>query len=401
MIFKAFLLWIICSNLALYGKAVSARVESPYAVLMNASNGAVLFERGSHEKIHPASTTKIATALFVLQLTSDLDQMIRAPKEVLKSVSRKYKDEHIDSLPPYILQKDGTSFGILEGEELSIKSLLYGLLLSSGNDAANVLAYHFGKGDITAFMKDMNKYLSSIGCKETNFCNPHGLHHKLQVSSPYDMALIGRFAIKNRILADIVKAEHYLRPKTNKQEERIIKQPNRLVVPGKLHFEEAIGMKTGYTQNAGYCLVAAASDGKRDLVAALFHAKEDPIRYRDAISLFSAAFEEEPASRKLFEKGSEFVQKEGRAKLHEDVVVSVYPSEIDLLQAEADSNLLSIRIGDQIIASYPIHLKKIEVPAKKHHRWWLALLVIALGLLIKLGNVFFRQFFNPNRWGES
>jgi D-alanyl-D-alanine carboxypeptidase (penicillin-binding protein 5/6) len=364
----------------LEGKHLEGQIQSSFAVLMNVSNGAILFEKKMHDKIHPASTTKIATALFVLSLTNDLEQMVVATKQSLRSVSRKYKDENLDRLPPYILQTDGTSFKIMEGEQLSLRSLLYGLLLSSGNDAANVIAAHFGEGDIGVFMEKMNLFLSSIGCKNSFFCNPHGLHHKDQISTAYDMAIIAKEAIKNPIIAQIVRSKEFLRPKTNKQQERIITQANRLVIPGKLQFDEAIGMKTGYTQNAGYCLLAAATDGKRDLVAALFNAKEDSIRYRDAISLFSLAFEEEKTSRLLFEKGRRF---QNNGSLNEDIKIDIYPSEEEFMRIEAKIGSIDIYINDTVIGTFPLQVASSPSNKTKNHYYWL--LMLPLIWLIRKG----------------
>ena len=355
----------------LEAKHLEGQIQSSFAVLMNVSNGAILFEKRMHDKIHPASTTKIATALFALTLTNDLDQMIVASKQSLRSVSRKYKDENLDHLPPYILQTDGTSFTIMEGEELSLRSLLYGLLLSSGNDAANVIAAHFGKGDIGIFMEKMNLFLSSIGCKNSSFCNPHGLHHKDQISTAYDMAIIAKEAIKNPIIAEIVRSKEFVRPKTNKQKERIITQANRLVIPGKLQFDEAIGMKTGYTQNAGYCLLAAATDGKRELVAALFNAKEDCIRYRDAITLFSLAFEEEKTSRLLFEKGRRF---HNNAVLNQDIKIDIYPSEEEFIRIDAKIGSLDIYINDALVGKFPLEVAALPTHKSKKHYYCLLIL---------------------------
>jgi len=380
MQYKILFLWIICSNLALEGKHLEGRIESSFAVLMNVSNGAILFEKKMHDQIYPASTTKIATALFVLSMTDDLDQMIVASRESLKSVSRKYKDEHLDQLPPYILQTDGTSFKIMEGEELSLRALLYGLLLSSGNDAANVIAAHFGKGDISSFMDKMNLFLLSIGCKNSFFCNPHGLHHKNQVSTAYDMAIIARAAIKNPMIAEIVRSKEFLRPKTNKQQERMIRQSNRLVIPGKLQFEEAIGMKTGYTKNVGYCLLAAAKDGKRELVAALFNAKEDCIRYRDAITLFSLAFEEEKIERTLFEKGR---QLQNKGRLNEDVKIAIYPSEEKFMRIDSKVGALDIYINDTLISSFPLEVTPLASPKPKKYYYWFLTFPLIIWLICR------------------
>ena len=276
---------------------------------MNLKTGSILFEKRADNIIIPASTTKVATILYALHRLkeSELEKKVVADPAILKKVSRHYKFSHLNELPPYILQTDGTTFHILPYEELSLRSLLYGLLLSSGNDAANVIAHYIGGGSVEKFVEGMNEYVRSIGCSHTHFKNPHGLHVPGQVSTSREMALIAKEALKYPLVREIVKTSEYLRPSTNLQNAMTMRQGNRLVTEGKLHLDEAFGMKTGYTSDGGYCLLACAFDGKRALVASLYNSQEQNDRYHDAIEMFTKAFEEKPESRRLFNSEDVFV----------------------------------------------------------------------------------------------
>lgn len=329
--------FFLLPSLFIYGDQLPARIQSRYGVLMNAESGCTLYEKRANEQIHPSSTMKIATALYVMHRLGEagVDELVTAPGYCLKKLSREEKDATLASCPPYILQTDGTTYHILEGEVLSVRSLLYGLLLSSGNDAANVLAdYVGGEGMIEAFMAGLNEYVRALGCHHTHFVNPHGLNYPGQYSTPYDMALIAKEALKYPLIKEIVSSTEYVREKTNKQPPKRVYQMNKLVIEGALKFDEAHGMKTGYTSDGGYCLLACAQHGDRQLVAALFNSRKQNFRYHDAIEMFSRAFEEAPIEHKLFNRQSHpfFHAVDGGKRVlkvvpHEDVVIEYYPSE--------------------------------------------------------------------------
>ena len=385
-------LLLFCSTL--FGQKLELSVQSRYAVLMNIDTRSTLYEKRGDVKIFPASTTKMATILYAMHRLSEeqLDEKVIAPAEILKKVSRKFKDSHIEELPPYILQSDGTTFGIVAGEMMTMRDLLYGLLIASGNDAANVIAYHLGDGSIEKFMEEMNHYLYSIGCHNSHFVNPHGLHHPDQYSTPYEMALIGVESLKYPLVKQIIQTQSYDRPKTNKQKGRTLTQPNKLIKKGRLHFDEAFGMKTGYTADGGYCLLASASDGKRGLVAALYDAKEDNFRYRDAIEMFTRAFEEKAIERKLFNRGGvPFVEKldeKHTLKMvpHEDVLVHYFPSEsphiatrLILEKSVAPINKgervahMEVSLNQNIVKRVPLFATKEIAPPTN---WWWAFLAL-------------------------
>ena len=197
------------------------------------------------------------------------------------------------------MEPDGTHFWLKKGERLSLYDLMCGMMLASGNDAANVVAFHLG-GSVSSFMKGVNTYVKGIGCKNTHFTNPHGLHHPDHYTTAYDMAQMARKAIEKPLIMNMVSLEEYHRPKTNAQEAKVVSQRNKLLVKGPFYYEKAHGIKTGYTENAQFTFASMAKDKNRTLIAVLLGCKSSNSRYRDVIKLFDTAFIEKKVTRLLF-----------------------------------------------------------------------------------------------------
>lgn len=309
-------------------------VKAEAAILMNADTGAILYEKNAHTPLYPASITKIATACYTLNKIGDqLDTKITAEQEAVGSVSEEVKRRANYSTPSYILVPGGTHIGIKKGEILSLRDLLYGMMLASGNDAANVIAQHVG-GTIPQFMTDLNSYLQQIGCLSTSFLNPHGLHHPKHQTTAYDMAILTKEALKNPGFREIVSTIRYTRPKTNKQEASTLVQGNRLLRPGKLHYSKAIGVKTGFLTPAGNTLVGAAKDGDRTLIAVLLKVEDRKDMFLDAVKMFETAFNQPKVQRSLLKNGPQkfSLQIPGAIQplitmINENVTLDYYPAE--------------------------------------------------------------------------
>jgi D-alanyl-D-alanine carboxypeptidase (penicillin-binding protein 5/6) len=318
---------LVCS---LQAKSLEFDVKAKSAILINADTGVVLYEKNAHSQTFPASITKIATALFVLEHASDLSHMVSVSAE-----SVKFKPNSRDgaSVPAYWLEWDGTRMGLQRGELLSVETLLHGLMLISGNDAANVLAESVS-GSVPLFLEELNAYVGSLGCQSTCFLNPHGLHHEEHATTAYDMALVSRKALQHPKFCEIVSTLEYLRPRTNKQPEAQIRQTNPLLKQGnRFYYPKAIGIKTGYTSKAQNTLVAAAKDQGRTLIAVLLGCEKRDDRYTDAKKLFEAAFNEQKMRRLFFSKNQAYLKKvEGAKKdltayLEEEAAIEFYPAE--------------------------------------------------------------------------
>src|SRR3989304_627075 len=153
------------------GKQLNVEVSAKSAILINADTGAPLFEKNAHLPCYPASITKVATALYTLEKKSSyLDEVVTAPLDAIATVSPVARRQS-GKPPAYRLEFGGTHIGIKAGEELSLRVLLYGLMLPSGNDAANVISHHVS-GSIPTFMEEMNSFIRAKGCNETVFYTP-------------------------------------------------------------------------------------------------------------------------------------------------------------------------------------------------------------------------------------
>lgn len=287
----------------LSAEPLAVELKSQAAILYNPDNGAILYEKNSTEPYYPASITKIATAAYALSQKNDsLHEIITAEQESLASITLTAKKKAQYTLPTYWLETDGSHIGIKVGEQLPLKDLIAGMMISSGNDAANVVAQAC-QSDISLFSQNMNSYLKSIGCTHTHFVNPHGLHHPKHVTTAFDMAILSKEALKYPFFRETVAKTVFNRPKTNKQPEAKFSQTNRLLRQGKVYYPSAIGVKTGYTATAQSTLVAAAHENGRTLIAVLLKCKEREDIFKDAIKLFKTAFEETVVTKVFLEAG--------------------------------------------------------------------------------------------------
>ena len=206
-------------------------------IVMDVDSGRILYENSSHSENLIASTTKIMTCIIVLE-NSDIEKEITVGDEILDMV--------------------GTNIYISVGEKLKIKDLLYGLMLRSGNDAAQTLAYNtLGYDD---FVNKMNLKAKEIGMNDTIFSNPHGLDDKTNnFSTAYDMALLSRYAYKNKIYRKIISTKKYV----TKSNLKSYVWYNRMSLINK--YKKCIGGKNGYTPKAGKSLVSYATDNNLTL----------------------------------------------------------------------------------------------------------------------------------------
>ncbi len=346
-----FILFISCS---LQADPLDIAISAKTAILINSETGRVLFEKNADEKIYPASTTKVATALYGLNIGTDrLEELTTAKQEAVGSISSAKKRNSGYAFPPHWIEQGGTHMGIKRGEKLKLIDLFYGLMLPSANDAANVIAQHL-TGSIPEFMTQLNRYLKSIGCTNTSFNNPHGLHHPDHTTSARDLALIGREAMKLDLFREIVASERYLRPQTNKQQATMMGQLNKLVRRASKHYyQPALGIKTGYTSEAGHCLVAAAKDEGRYLIAVVTGCDDREHRFKDTTALFEAAFREKKLRKEILPQGSQSLSltvegADGQLKtyLKEPIAIEYFPSEEPSLKAA-------------------IHWKELTLPVQK------------------------------------
>jgi D-alanyl-D-alanine carboxypeptidase (penicillin-binding protein 5/6) len=215
------------------------------AILMDGGSGRVLYEQNADHKMPMASTTKIMTALVALEYGVLTDEVI---------------------VPPEAQGVEGSSIWLSAGETHTLENLLYGLMLRSGNDAATAIAYHIG-GSIEGFATIMNEKARSIGAVNSNFMNPHGLHHDQHYTTARDLGKITVYAMKNPDFVKIVSSRYKTIPWEGHQWDRAMQNKNKLL----WQYEGANGVKTGYTKKAGRCLVSAAKRDELQLVAVVLN----------------------------------------------------------------------------------------------------------------------------------
>lgn len=337
MLFRKLLLCACLSisiSFNLYADPLAVFVNAEAAILINADTGAILYEKNAQDLYYPASITKIAIAAYTLRTNKhNLDVMITAEQDCVASTTEEARRRSNYSCPAYWLVPGCSHIGIKTGEELSLRDLLFGMMVASGNDASNVIAKYVG-GTIPNFMSAVNAYVKEIGCQNTIFYNPHGLHHPQHQTTAYDMALLTQEAMKDPLFREIVSTVHYTRPKTNKQNSTTLIQGNRLLRSGKLFYSKAIGVKTGGTSLAGNTFVGAAEHEGRTLIAVLLKYKVREEMFVDAKKLFEAAFNQPKVHCQLLKSGPQkfILSLDGANKpvstyLKEDVSIEYFPAE--------------------------------------------------------------------------
>lgn len=243
------------------------------AILMEASTGTILYEKNSHEQLYPASITKIMTGLLAVE-NSSLDETVT------------FSHNSVFGIP------SGSSIvgGIDEGDQYSMEFCLYGLMLLSGNETAMAIAEHVA-GSTEAFADMMNQKAAELGCLNTHFVNPHGLHNPNHYTSAYDMALISQAALQNPDIKKFMCTASYDFPPTSKGETRYDSaNHHKMMQGGAYEYDGCIGGKTGYTSDAGQTLVTFAERDGMTLICVVL--KEDkPCHWTDTATLLDYGFQ--------------------------------------------------------------------------------------------------------------
>lgn len=268
--------------ISVFADSKDVSISSPNSVVLDYETGTVLYEKNGNKKIYPASTTKIWTAYLVIKNVKDLDHSIEIDKD---------------------LSVDGSSMYLQKGEIFTVRELLQGLLVHSSNDTAEVLA-EYVSGSKEAFADLMNKEAKAIGAKNTHFNNPHGLPDKEHYTTAYDMALIARQAMSNDLIREIVSTKSLTFEKcdtpTSKRfitrtffnTNKFLTSTEKIEYKGKsldIKYEIVDGIKTGYTDDAGRCLLSSAVKNDMRVISAVFKDAGTDV-YADSRTLIDYAF---------------------------------------------------------------------------------------------------------------
>lgn len=249
-------------------KEVPGTISAGQAILIDGSTGKVLYEKAADEKAYPASTTKIMTALIIIETLNRYGSPISQMTEV----------------PACAEGIEGSSLYLQAGEKISIEDLLYGLMLVSGNDAAVALAEIIG-GSQEEFVEMMNIRAAELGCSNTNFMNPNGLFDENHYTTARDMAVIAREAMKHETFRKIVAARQW---QATSREGTYVTFPNKNKTV--FQYEGGNGIKIGYTESSGRTLVASAQRGEKSLICVVMSA---PDWFNDAYKLMDQGFGKE------------------------------------------------------------------------------------------------------------
>lgn len=246
---------------SLWASPQAAALEEPdiqckAALLVDAHTGSVVYAKNEHQELYPASLTKIMTCLLTLEAIDkgklDMHQAVTASASALEG-----------------LPSDGSTAGIQAGEVMTVEHLLYCMMVVSANEASQILAETIS-GSVAAFVGEMNAKAQALGCKNTHFVNPHGIHDSQHYTSAWDMYLIAREAMKYESLMTICDTPTFSVPATNLSPARTLRTTNYLIgswyTRGYLN-GDAHGIKTGSTSQAGHCLVSTATRGTRSFVS--------------------------------------------------------------------------------------------------------------------------------------
>lgn len=291
-IISLFLIFVLCLSLApcAYAKG-GFETDAKAALLVDVGSGEVLYEKNAHERNYPASITKVMTALLVLEAVQDgklrLDQEITATEDAFEG-----------------LAADGSTANIKPGETMTVEGLLNCMLIVSANEATHILAEAVS-GSVQSFVSLMNQRAEELQCENTHFANPSGLHDERHYTTAWDIYLITREAMKHKEFTEICARKAYTVPETNVSKPRELHSTNYLIStwrtgwPG-YYYEDAHGIKTGSTPEAGYCLVASADRGSRQLVSVVLGAekvkledgKTETKSFSETIRLFDHGFDD-------------------------------------------------------------------------------------------------------------
>lgn len=311
----------------------SPALDATAALLVSPDSGMVLYSKNADQKRYPASTTKIMTALLTLENVSNLDETVTSEAVDFENVTA-----------------DSSNAGILLGEQVTVRDLLYALMLPSANEAAYMLARHVG-GSWEQFVDMMNDRAAELGCTGTHFCNPCGLHEDDHYTTAYDLYLIAKEAMKDATFRDIVSTVQHRMAKTNLHEERIILTTNQLIFSSfqPWSYANCLGIKTGHTSQAGNCFVGYAEYGDAKLFSVVLGCSDSSKEYPSVAASFTD-------TKKLCQWGFENFTSKTLARQGEEVTYTK-------VKLSTDTNQLLLTAKADVVALLPkdLDVKELEL----------------------------------------
>ena len=268
------LLILIFSNSIKVYAAGKLSINAKASLIVEVNSDKIIYENNAYIKNYPASITKILTAILVLE-KCDLNDIVTESKSAISNIPNGY-----------------VTTPLFEGEQIRVIDLLYALMLRSANDAAYILAEHVG-GSINGFSELMNKKAQELGCKNSHFVNPNGIHNPNHYTTAYDMYLITKYAIKNESFIKITSTSQYVLPATNKysKNDRIMKNTNFFVNPDSKYYNKDVkGIKTGTTLQAGNCLITYIEKNGLNIITVVLGAENTDSKFIETNNMINYTF---------------------------------------------------------------------------------------------------------------
>ncbi len=309
-------------------------INSRRYVVYDRSSKTVIYGKDENKQTAMASTTKIMTSLVILDKCSNLNEVVTISEKAANT--------------------GGSTLGINTGDKITVMDLLYGLMLRSGNDTAVALAEYVG-GSIEEFAKMMNEKAEKLGLKNTNFVTPHGLDNTNHYTTAYELAYLTDFALKNETFSKIVKTQYATISINGNPRE--IKNTNELLLANT---EGVYGVKTGFTNNAGRCLVTAVKRNDMDLIVVVLGADTKKDRAKDSLKLIEYAY-----NRFKMQDIESFAQKEFEMwKNINQNRIYINKARVNLELALQESEIKSIATDQELTAEINC-LNYLEAPVEK------------------------------------
>lgn len=347
-IFLVLIISLSIFSVPLFAASPLDAVKAEAYVVMDSLTGQVLVEKNMNKKLMPASLTKIMTAALALE-NLELDNKLTA------------KDSAVNS---DVVPRDTTHISLVDGEVMSVKDLLYATMLTSANDAANVLAEGVS-GSLDAFVKLMNKKAKELGCKNTTFVNANGITSKNDsnnVTTAYDMALITKYAIQNAYFKQIISTVTYPAEATNKNTERTFATYHKMIKQTDQFYQYATGGKIGYTKSAKYTAMTTAVQTDKELICIVLKEESGNDRFSDTKTLFDYCFKNfryESVNQKDIPSKKVQILSEDQQYIVGDALLTL-PGEIKFL-LHSDLNKKDLIIKDNLPKNYTLTAENGEV----------------------------------------
>ena len=331
-----FLMIILFNNFNVYANT-DIKVNAKAALMIEKNTGKIIYEENAKEKKYPASVTKILTAILVLE-NCELDDVATVSENSISNIPSGYV------IAPLFV-----------GEKISIEDLLYALMLKSANDAAYVLAEHVG-GSVEGFSEMMNKKAKELGCENTHFVNPNGIHNEEHYTTAYDLYLISKYAMENEKFAKIVSTFQYTLSATNKypNKDRVMQSTNYFLnQKSKFYNKDIKGIKTGTTLEAGNCLITEITRDGFDYITVVLGAETSESKFSETQKIIKYAFDNYTFTN-LHNKGDVIknieVEKATKETKNLNLVISDEITVINNIKIKADDMKPEITLNENIKA---------------------------------------------------